>query len=305
MHRSLEMTFMVSKDKILTYARAIFVTVIWSITFISTKVLLQYLSPTEVLFYRYIIAYLVFIAVSPKPVIPHSLRGEIPFFLCGLLGVTLYFLFENCALLYSTASNVSLLVSSAPMLTGVVAHFLTKNEKMDRRFAVACIFGLSGVFLIVFNGHFVLHLNPLGDMLAVLAALSFAFYSIIIKSASKADYSAIQITRKTFFYSLVTLVPLLFTDAFAWKPEVLVKPEVIGHLVFLGVLASSVCFLLWNKVIWSLGAVKANNLIYLTPPMTMVFASIMLHEKITVCAVAGGALILAGVCISQREKKKV
>ena len=295
---------MILKGKFLTYTMAIAVTVIWSITFISTKVLLQYLSPTEVLFYRYVIAYVIFVAVSPKPIMPRSPREELPFFLCGLLGVTLYFLFENCALLYSTASNVSLLVSSAPMLTGIAAHFLTKNEKLDRKFLTACIFGLSGVFLIVFNGHFVLHLNPLGDMLAVLAALSFAFYSIIIKTVSSANYTAVQITRKTFFYSLLTLLPILFTDAFSWKPEVLIKPEVMGHLVFLGVLASSVCFLLWNKVIWSLGAVKANNLIYLTPPMTMFFASILLDEKITLFAVAGGTLILTGVCISQREKKK-
>ena len=162
---------------------------------------------------------------------------------------------------------------------------------------------LLNVFLIVFNGHFILRLNPLGDLFAVLGALSFAFYSILIIKVNR-GYSPIEITRKTFFYALLSLVPLLFTPAFHWKPAVLIRPNVLAHLTFLGVFASALCFIVWNKVIWSLGAVKANNLIYLTPPGTMLAAAVLIDEKITVFAVIGGLLILVGVYAAQAEKSR-
>ena len=289
------------KNMILNYALAIFTVFIWSATFVSTKILLEYLSPTEILFYRYVIAYLLFVAASPRVLRPLSFRDEAKFALAAFLGVTLYFLCENFALLYSTASNVSLLVSTAPMLTGVVAHFMTKNEKITENFIYGCLFGLAGVFLVVFNGSFLLKLNPVGDILAITAALSFAFYSIIIRDFNYSSYSAAVITRKTFFYSLVSLVPLLFTPLFDWDPDVLMKGEVIGHLFFLGLFASALCYLLWNKVIWELGAVRANNLIYLVPPMSMTLAAVILKEKITLLAAGGGLLILLGVYLSQKR----
>ena len=201
-------------------------------TFVSTKILLDHLSPTEILFYRYVTAYILFFAANPRIMWPLSLRDEAKFAFAGLTGVTLYFLCENFALSFSTASNVSLLVATAPMMTGLVSHFMTKSERITVNFIYGCVFGLAGVFLIVFNGHFVLKLNPAGDMLAIMAALSFAFYSIIIRDLDRAVYSAAVITRKTFFYSIMTLIPLLFTPLFSWDPGVLLEKEVLGTLSF-------------------------------------------------------------------------
>ncbi len=289
------------KNIIISYSLALIVIFIWSVTFVSTKILLDHLSPTEILFYRYVTAYILFFAANPRIMWPLSLRDEAKFAFAGLTGVTLYFLCENFALSFSTASNVSLLVATAPMMTGLVSHFMTKSERITVNFIYGCVFGLAGVFLIVFNGHFVLKLNPAGDMLAIMAALSFAFYSIIIRDLDRAVYSAAVITRKTFFYSIMTLIPLLFTPLFSWDPGVLLEKEVFGNLIFLGVFASALCFLLWNRVIWELGAVKANNLIYLTPPIAMLSAAVVLHERITLFAAAGGLLILLGVYLSQKS----
>lgn len=280
------------------YLATLLVIIIWSITFISTKSLLKHLSPFEILILRYIIAYGVFWIIYPKPIIPKNITDEIRFAACGLFGVTFNFMFENTALLYSTAANVSLLVSSAPMLTGIVAYFMIK-EKITKRFILGCLFGTSGVFLIVYNGRFILNLNPLGDLLAVAAALSFSIFSVTIKGVNQ-SYKPTEITRKSFFYALLSMIPLLFTPLFKWKPSVLLIPEVWGHLLFLGLLASALCFILWHKVILKLGPVKANNFIYLSPPLTMIFAAILLDERITIFAVTGGVLILIGVYIGQR-----
>lgn len=287
-------------NKPILYSATFLVILIWSITFISTKTLLKYFAPFEIIFFRYVIAYLVFWIIDPHPIMPKNFRDELRFIACGLFGVSINFMLENTALMYSTAANVSLIVSSAPMLTGIVAHFLIK-EKLTPKFLIGCLLATSGVFLIVFNGRFILNLNPLGDLLAIFAALSFSIFSVTLKGIDS-SYKATQITKKSFFYALLSLFPFLFTPLFKWKPDVFFIPEVYGHLLFLGLLASALCFLLWNKVIRKLGPVKANNFIYFSPILTMIFAAILLDEKITIFAIGGGLLILIGVYITQHQK---
>ena len=117
-------------------------------------------------------SYALFVAFSPRPLPRAGLREELRFAAAGLLGVTLYFLCENTALSYSTASNVALIGGTAPLVTGIAAHFFTKNEKLSRAFAAGSVFCLAGIFLIICNGHFVLKLNPLGDAYSRPTALS-------------------------------------------------------------------------------------------------------------------------------------
>ncbi len=287
--------------RVASYWLAGFVILIWSITFVSTKFLLARLSPTEILFYRVIIALALFTAVSPKPVrLP--LKQELAIAAAGCLGTTVYFMCENFALFYGTASNVSLLVSTAPLLTGLVVHAFVRSEPITKNFITGSVFCLVGIAVIVFNGHFILKLNPLGDIIALLAALSFAFYSLIVRNIDR-SISMVVITRKSFFYALLSMLPLTLTPLIQWRPEELMRWDVALNLLFLGALASAFCYWAWAKVIWGLGPVKANNLIYLSPPLAILCAALVLHEHITLFALLGGALTLIGVYISQREKR--
>ena len=138
-------------------------------------------------------------------------------------------------------------------------------------------------------------------MTALLAALSFAGFSVVIRDV-KSDYTPVQITRKMLFYTLASLLLLALTPVVRLHPAQLMRPSVAANVLFLGLFASGFCTWGWNIVIWNLGAVKANNLIYLTPPLTMLFAALILDEKITLFAISGGLLILAGVYISQKMR---
>ncbi|MEG1913053.1 MAG: DMT family transporter [Cloacibacillus sp.] len=284
-----------------SYWLAGFVILIWSITFVSTKFLLARLSPTEILFYRVMIALALFTAVSPKRVrLP--LKQELAIAAAGCLGTTVYFMCENFALFYGTASNVSLIVSTAPLLTGLVVHVFVRGEPISKKFITGSVFCLVGIAVIVFNGHFILKLNPLGDIIALLAALSFAFYSLIVRNIDR-SISMVVITRKSFFYALLSMLPLTLTPLIQWRPEELMRWDVALNLLFLGALASAFCYWAWAKVIWGLGPVKANNLIYLSPPLAILCAALVLHEHITLFALLGGVLTLIGVYISQHEKQ--
>ena len=283
------------------YAIAMIVTIIWGITFISTKTLLNDLSPAEIMFCRYIIAYISLMIVYPKFHKSTDWKEEILFLLAGFFGGTVYFLTENYALKFTLASNVGLLVASAPLLTAIVTSIFIKEEKVEKSWYTGALIALLGVGLVVFNGQFVLELNPLGDFLAIAAAAAWAVYSIIIRKIGH-THNSVYITRKTFFYSIITMIPALYLTKSNLKLDILIKPEIMFNLLFLGVIASAVCFVAWTKVITKIGAVKANNFIYLIPFVTMISSAVMLKENIKIIAVMGGVLIILGVYISERKK---
>lgn len=280
------------------------VIIVWGCTFISSKFLLDYLRPAEIMFYRFIIAYVAIILIDRKFTPPRSWRDELKFAAAGIFGVTLYFLTENYALLYSTASNVGLLVSTAPLLTAVLSHFFLKGEKFRLIFIIGAAVAMAGVFLVIFNGSFVLGISPLGDALAIGSALSWAIYSIFMKKLGD-NYSAATITRRTFFYALISFIPfVIFGEIRIFPPDILL-PAVWLNLLFLGIIASAIGYFVWAFAISKLGAVRTNNLIYFIPLVTVVVAWIVLGEELSLFAIIGAVLIMAGVYVSSLKSRKI
>ena len=285
-----------------TYAIAALVIAIWGSTFISTKVLLASFTPVEILVYRFALAYLVMLAVYPRFHRPEKWQTEIKLALAGISGGSLYFLAENFALRFSYASNVSLLVSTAPILTAILAHFLLKGERLQRRSLAGAAIAFAGAALVILNGAFVLRLNPAGDALAILSALSWAIYSVLIRGLDT-KYPSYYVTRKIFFWTLVTTIPFLFAFPVRLDFRPLLDPKIALNLAFLALFASSLAYVAWNRVIWSLGATKANNLIYFVPPVTLAESALLLDEPLTPFALIGAALIFVGVYITSARRK--
>ena len=105
------------------HAAALFTVIVWGTTFISTKVLLRAFSPLEILFLRFVLGFVMLCIINPKPFRTKSKKEEAMMALAGLTGICLYYLLENVALTYTQASNISVIVSIAPIFTGILAHF--------------------------------------------------------------------------------------------------------------------------------------------------------------------------------------
>ena len=217
---------------------------------------------------RYVIAYIALWIFYPKFHKPASLRQEILILGAALCGSTLYFLAENYAVSYTQASNVSLLLAAVPILTSITAH-LAGDEKLTRNIVLGFLVAMAGICLVVFNGNFILKLNPLGDLLALGAAFSWVFYTLIIRNIHQ-EHSYLYMTRKIFFYSILTMLPCIAIDGKLVSFQVLRQPVVYLNLLFLGLIASSLCYVTWYIVVDKLGAVKANNFIYFNPLVTMI-----------------------------------
>lgn len=281
---------------------ASFTIVIWGTTFISTKLLLEALSPVEILFFRFLIGYLILWILKPMR-LQVNRKQELLFIGAGFCGVTLYFLLENIALTYTLASNVGVIIAIAPFFTAQFAYFFLKNEKPKPCFYIGFLCAIIGIFLISFNGA-ALKLNPLGDLLAILAAIVWAMYSILTRKLSEYKYHVIPMTRRIFFYGLLLMMPaLLFLD-FDPCLSTFQNPVLLGNIIYLGFGASAICFVTWNCAVKILGAVKTSVYIYIVPVVTMVTSFLILKEPITPLAVFGMALTILGLGISEKNDKR-
>ena len=147
--------------------------------------------------------------------------------------------------------------------------------------------------LVIFDGT-QLQFSAKGDLLAIGAALCWAVYSLFMAEMTR-EYGTVTATRKVFFYGLVTIIPFLSGHSSSFSPEVLGQTPVWGNLLFLGLIASLVCFIAWNKVMERIGNFTSTNYVYLNPVFTMLTAMAILGEKLTLPAALGCAAILAGV----------
>ncbi len=286
------------------YFVALFVVLIWGTTFVSSKVLLNSgLLPADIFFVRFVMAYCCMLCISHKRLFANSVADELTLVGLGLMGGSVYFLVENMALLHSTASNVSILVSTTPLVTAMLLAIFYKSERLSMRQIFGSILAFVGVVLVVLNGQFILHLNPLGDALALGASFTWGFYSLFMRRIM-GRYSADFITRKVFFYGLVTILPY-FAFVNPLNIDLLTSGNMTiwSNLIFLGIIASTGGYLLWNWVMRKLGAVKSTNFIYLQSLVAMVAGHVILGERITFMAIAGAVILIAGMILAVRKKR--
>lgn len=268
---------------------------IWGLTFISTKVLIEHgLFPQEIFLLRFLMAYLGIWFISPRKLFADNWKDELWLLWGGVTGGSFYFFTENTALEITLATNVAFIVCTAPLLTTILSLLIYKKEKATAGLVGGSLLALVGVALVVYNGHFILKISPLGDFLTLLAAFSWAFYSLIMKKMS-GRYRTTFITRKIFFYGILTILPAFILHPWQFSLSGLWQPAVWMNLLFLGVLASLVCFVVWNIILKQLGTVRASNYIYLNPLFTLIGSAVLLDEQFTVMSLMGAMLILGGV----------
>jgi len=281
---------------------AIVTSAIWGTTFISSKfLLLEGLSPAAIMVLRFVVAYLLMLPFVRGEWFCRSVKDELKMVALGITGGSAYFLLENTALLYTQASNVAIIIAATPLLTMLTVNLLNTGQGASKRLYAYSLLSLAGVAMVILNGNFILKLNPMGDLLTFGAVVTWVIYSIIIANLQD-SYSSMMITRKIFFYGIVTLLPYFLIEPWGVTWEMLSRPMVWGNIAYLGVLASLVCYAAWNIVLKRLGAVDATNYLYINPIVAMITAFLLLGERITPLAIVGTAFILVGVYLAERKR---
>lgn len=292
---------------------AVFTILVWGITFVSTKVLLANgMTPSGIFVLRFTLAYigltLIQIYRSQKqknlqaaPAASiwrcQNWKDELTMLAAGLAGGSVYFLTENNALKYTLAGNVSLIVCLSPLITAILALCARRNERTDSSLWFGSFIAFTGVAFIIYgsaaegsSSH-----PLLGNLLALAGSVSWSVYQLIVNPLTL-RYGTLMTTRKVFGYGLLTILPV-FLYEHALTLDILSRPIVWGNLLFLGAVASLLCYLIWNKVVEKLGSIVSANYIYLDPLSTCLFSYLLLNEELTAGIIIGGIAILSGLYI--------
>ena len=292
------------QKKTLGHLYALFTILVWGSCFVLTKVMLTAYTPTQIIPLRMGLAYLTLWALRPRT-LKLPWKDELMFILIGITGGSVYFFLQNTALTYTYAANVSILVALAPILTVILAQLFSRSgERLGKFVYIGAVVALAGVVLVVLNGTLSFHLSPLGDLLALAAALMWAVYSILVKKYTE-RYDNFLVTRRVFLWAFLTSLPLvLLTDGMPSLSPLFSQPKILISWLFLGVFGNAVCFAIWNIAFKRLGVVVTNNYLYASPFVTLAVGYLLLHEEITLMSVIGAVLITAGVVVALKKPKE-
>ena len=301
-------------------ALAAFVVIVWSATFVNTKALLADFSALEILGIRFALAWVALWAIHPHGMGPLRARDEALFAGAGLAGATAYQMLENVAIHFTNASNVSILVATAPLFAAAMSRLLLRERAFSPAFLAGCALALGGVSLVTLGGVRALRFHPAGDALALGSALSWGVYSAAVTVVNRRGWHPVAAIRRTFFWALVFTVPILVFALAAPEAAARVSCSVdlsragnaarlarlpnLANLAFLGLLASAFCFVAWNKACERLGTVRCSLGLYLVPVVAFLVAHVFLGETLPAAGVVGGLLVLAGVAVASSARRR-
>ena len=279
------------------YLTALFSIVVWSSTYISTKILVRTFSPLEISLVRFSIGLVLMIILAPPRKRPFRLQDELRIAAAGISGIFLYYFLENLAAAHTYASNVAVIVTTIPLWTGLAGPLFYAEEKFSPKIPAAFLVSIAGM-IILLSGSGRAGLSWKGDLAALGAALCFALYTLLLRGVDP-NIPSLTLTRKTLTYGWIVIAGVSAATGNIPRWTDLAVPSNIGHFLFLGTLASAVCFWSWAAAIRNLGAVKASQFIYLVPFIAAGLSAAFLQEPLTGSRTAGMALIIGGVMISQ------
>lgn len=281
---------------------ALFTVGVWGMTFVSTKVLLVSLAPLWILLLRFTIGFAILCILRPRILRLEKPNHELLFVVAGITGVAAYYLLENVALLFSTATAVGVIVAASPLFMALFSAAMGDRSALSARFALA----MGGLVVVGtgsggqavatgIDGHALI-----GYGLALLASAVWAAYSLVVRRIADLGYETVAATKRVFLWGLIGIVPvtLLFGGETPGL-QVLLCPSVLLNLLFLGAVASAVCFVTWGIAVKHLGAVRSSTYIYLVPTITAAASVLPLGEPLNGWIVAGIALTIGGLALSQ------
>lgn len=285
------------KSQVFYIFLALFVVCTFGGTFVSLKIVSEYFTPPQVMLVRCVIAYISLLVIYPKFHKPESLKQELVYLFSGLFGTTLYITFVNTAFEHTQVSNASVLSSTSPIFIALLAPLFFKGEKVKKLVYLGFAIATVGTVFVATHGNFKIQLSFIGDFIAILSAISWALYSLILRK-NASQYSQFYVTRRIFLYGIICVIPICLVQGEPLHLEHLTKPYVLMHVLFLGIVAYTCCHAAWGAACKHLGPVKTGNFSYLTPVITVALSAVILSEEINIWVIAGAFLILLGVSIS-------
>ena len=224
--------------------------------------------------------------------------------LIGLCNIVLPFIFIAIGTNYVDSYLAAILMSTTPISGSILAHFFTKNEKINLIKTLGILLGFSGVVLLFFDD---LIINSNNIFFAIIILIGSTFYSIagIITLKLFTKHKNENVTTSTMIWSLIFLIPLslIFEEPFLSSPDLISTLS----LIYLGVVATGIAWMIRFYILTNNGLVFQTQVAYLIPIFGVIFGNLFLNEQITFKVLASLVVILLGIYIVKNNnltKKK-
>ncbi len=290
------------------YLFAIIATLIWSGNYIVARGLKESIPPVSLAFWRWMVAIIVFLPFALKQLILEwkwVKRNFLFLSIISILGISIFNTLIYIAGQTTTAINLSLISITFPIFIVLIARLFLK-EAISINKIIGIIIVVFGVLLLVTKGNIteVFLINfVIGDFWMLLASLIFAIYSILLRFKPK-EMSLLPFQLITFIIGTLYLLPFYIWE-YTSSESVVLDKTTIGSILYVGIFASLIAFILWNKAILQVGATKAGLIYYTIPLFSGFFAYVFLKEKITVIHLYSLFLIISGILIAMYTSKKI
>jgi len=275
--------------------------IVWGSTLAITKTIVDHIPPMTLAFYRCAIGAVTLLAIfiARNGSSSGKYLSGIPWgtvILLGFTGVTVFYIFFNISVKMTSASVGALLQGFIPICIAILAAIFLK-EKLSIKQIIGIIASVTGVILIGFLSH---NENDatnsmLGNLLMIIAVIGWGIYTIISKKV--ADRDPLLITSLSTFTGSILLLPAaIYENLGTGWPQVSATDWLI--IIFLGAMASGICYLLYNRSLQLLNAAQVGNFMNLDPLVGFIIALIFLHESVSMLQIIGAVLVIAGIILS-------
>lgn len=293
---------------ILGYFFVIVSTAIWSGNFIIARSLNQVITPINLAFLRWLVAVIVILPFSLKSLIAERniVKENLPYLsITALLGITLFNTLIYLAGRTTTAINLSLISITFPIFI-IVLSCLFYHETVKLYKVIGIVLVIVGVILLITKGEFSKLYNlsfAIGDLWMLVAALTFAVYSILLRRKPK-QLSLWAFQASIFILGVIFLTPFYIVENII-SPPVIINTKIIFSILYVGIFASLTAFILWNKAIEIIGPSKAGMVYYTMPIFSGFWSYFLLKESIGMIHLYSVLLIFSGIFVSNYELGKL
>jgi drug/metabolite transporter (DMT)-like permease len=275
---------------------------IWGGMYVVVKVVVAVIPPLELVWMRYVVAIvaLLVIGLLTKQKWKIEKRYLLLIIAIGIIGNTISIVAQETGTMLSTAQMGAIITASTPAFMVIFARIILK-ESLTIKKGLSVFLATAGVVLIVGIGNMSMS-NTLGGVSLVIAALTWALMSVLVKRVPS-DYSQIVVTTYATFVALIVLTPFVLPRLHAINFSELAHPTIWGGLLYLGVVSTAGGFLLWNRGLQMLNASSGGIFFFFQPVVGTLLGWLLLGEKIGIMFWIGSFLILIGVLFVIREDK--
>jgi len=277
------------------------VVLLWGSSFLLTKIALREIGPLNIAFYRWMLAAMVFAVVLPARGDVRHLRGAtgrdlLRLAVLGLVGVSAFYALQNLALGLTTSVNVGLLLNMGTVFIALLSVVFL-GERLPALAWLGIALALVGATLLSLpSGAQALSTGHIrGDVLAVLAALCAAIYTVLGKRVL-VRFPPIVVTSLATGFGALFLLPFAIVEGLTWPRS----PEVLCALLILGVGAGALANFWWWKILQLMPAGRAGVFLLGLPVVSTLIGVLLLREPLPPMAISGAICVLLGMYLTQR-----